>query len=57
MPNKELERRSYSFEVTAQDAYAKGDKVRYPDERGDVWISDVDGNVWEPGVYGWTREV
>ena len=41
----------------AQDAYAKGDRVRYPDENGDVWVSDVDGNVWEPGVYGWTMEV
>ena len=26
------------------------------DESGDVGVSDVDGNVWEPGVYGWTRE-
>jgi len=41
----------------AQDAYMTGDKVRYPDESGDVWISDVDNNVWEPGVYGWTMEV
>lgn len=40
----------------AQDSYAKGDKVRYPDEAGSVWVSDVDGNVWEPGVYGWTKE-
>lgn len=38
----------------AQDAYNKGDKVRHNDA---VWISDVDGNVWEPGVYGWTMEV
>lgn len=35
----------------AQDAYNKGDKVRHNDA---VWTSDVDGNVWEPGVYGWT---
>lgn len=21
---------------------------------GNLWDSDVDGNVWEPGVYGWT---
>lgn len=40
----------------AQDAYAKGDKVKYPDEQGDIWISDVDNNVWEPGVYGWTKQ-
>ena len=32
--------------------YSKGDKVRH---NGKTWISDVDGNVWEPGVYGWTE--
>lgn len=37
----------------AQDAYAKGDKVRYPDGEGAVYVSTVDANVWEPGVYGW----
>ncbi len=21
-----------------------------------VWVSDLDNNVWEPGVYGWTEE-
>jgi hypothetical protein len=41
----------------AQDAYQQGDKVKYPDEDGAVWVSDLDGNVWEPGVYGWTKEV
>lgn len=39
----------------AQDAYMTGDKVRYPDEDGEVWVSTVDNNVWEPGVYGWER--
>lgn len=39
----------------AQDAYAKGSKVSWPkDERR--WISDVDSNVWEPGVYGWSEQ-
>jgi len=37
----------------AQDAYAKGDKVHYPDADGPVYESIVDSNVWEPGVYGW----
>lgn len=32
--------------------YAKGDKVQH---NGKTWISDVDNNVWEPGVYGWTE--
>lgn len=35
----------------AHDAYNKGDKVRH---NGGTWSSDVDGNTWEPGVYGWT---
>lgn len=34
------------------DAYAKGDKVKH---NGKVWESDVDANVWEPGVYGWSE--
>jgi len=37
----------------AQDAYALGDKVHYPDADGPVYISTVDANVWEPTVYGW----
>lgn len=37
----------------AQDAYAKGAKVSHNDKH---WISDVDGNVWEPGVYGWSEQ-
>ena len=36
----------------AQDAYAKGDKVSHNDKH---WISDVDANVWEPGIYGWSE--
>ena len=35
----------------AQDAYARGDKVSH---NGGHWVSDADGNVWEPGVYGWS---
>ena len=38
--------------VGSTDAYAKGAKVSHT---GKHWISDVDGNVWEPGVYGWTE--
>lgn len=36
----------------AHDAYAKDDKVTHNDKK---WISDVDANTWEPGVYGWTE--
>lgn len=35
----------------ASDAYAKGDIVQH---NGGLWQSDIDGNVWEPGVYGWS---
>ena len=30
--------------------YMAGDKVRHNDR---VWVSTIDNNVWEPGVYGW----
>jgi len=39
----------------AQDAYNKGDRVHYPDADGPVYVSIVDANVWEPGVYGWEQ--
>lgn len=32
--------------------YMQGDKVTH---NGKIWVSDVDNNVWEPGVYGWTE--
>ena len=34
------------------DAYNKGDKVSHLDKH---WVSDVDTNVWEPSVYGWSE--
>lgn len=34
--------------------YMKGDRVRHNEK---VWVSDIDNNVWEPGVYGWTEEL
>ena len=30
--------------------YMKGDKVTHA---GKTWVSTIDNNVWEPGVYGW----
>ena len=33
-----------------QDAYNTGDKVSHNEQH---WISTIDANVWEPGVYGW----
>ena len=32
--------------------YMTGDKVTH---NGKTWVSEVDNNVWEPGVYGWTE--
>lgn len=32
--------------------YMRGDKVRH---NGKVWISDIDYNVYEPGVAGWSE--
>lgn len=34
--------------------YKKGDKVTH---NGSTWISTIDNNVWEPGVYGWEKAV
>ena len=42
----------WSQPVGSTDAYAKGAKVSH---NGKHWTSDVDANVWEPGVYGWTE--
>lgn len=36
----------------AHDAYQKGDKVSHLDKH---WVSDIDANVYEPSVYGWTE--
>ena len=43
----------WSQPVGAHDAYSAGAKVSH---NGKHWISTTDGNVWEPGVYGWTEE-
>lgn len=36
----------------AHDAYPLGAKVTH---NGSTWQSDINANVWEPGVYGWTN--
>lgn len=41
----------WSQPIGAHDAYAQGDKVTH---QGKHWVSDCDGNVWEPGVAMWT---
>ena len=34
------------------NTYKKGDKVTH---NGKTWVSIVDNNSWEPGVYGWEQ--
>lgn len=36
----------------AHDSYAVGAKVTH---NGFTWVSTASNNVWEPGVYGWTK--
>lgn len=43
----------WSQPVGSHDAYSAGDKVTYNEKH---WVSDVDNNVWQPDVYGWTEE-
>ena len=38
--------------IGAHDAYSAGAKVSHSEKK---WTSDLDNNVWEPGVYGWTE--
>lgn len=40
----------WSQPLGGHDAYKKGDVVTH---NGKIWVSTVDNNVWEPGVYGW----
>ena len=33
--------------------YMKGDRVIH---NGNIWVSVLDNNTWEPGVHGWEKE-
>ena len=44
--------REWSQPLGAHDDYGAGDKVSH---NGQHWTSNQDGNVWEPGVFGWTK--
>ena len=48
IPNPELTPEWEQPEST--NPYMTGDKVTH---NGKTWVSAVDNNVWEPGVYGW----
>lgn len=41
---------SWSQPVGSFDCYMKGDRVIHNDKK---YVSIIDNNVWEPGVYGW----
>lgn len=43
----------WSQPLGATDAYAKDSVITH---NGKTWTSDIDANVWEPGVYGWTEK-
>lgn len=37
---------------SSTNPYMKDDKVLWD---GKTWVSDIDNNVWMPGVYGWSE--
>ena len=37
-----------------KESYMKGDMVIY---NGKVYVSDIDFNVFQPDIYGWTESV
>lgn len=43
---------AWSQPIGAHDAYNAGDKVSY---NGKHYVSDVNGNVWQPDVHGWSE--
>lgn len=40
--------------IGAHDAYSINDKASHDNKK---WVSTVDNNVWQPGVYGWDEMV
>ena len=36
------------------NGYMMGDKVRHHEK---IWVSVLDNNTWEPGIYGWEEAV
>lgn len=52
VPDPSVEWPEWKQPAGAHDAYSMGDKVSHNDKH---WISDINANVYEPGVYGWTE--
>lgn len=36
------------------EPYKKGDRVTH---KGKTWVSDINNNIWEPGIYGWSEVI
>ncbi len=53
VPDPSIEWPEWKQPTGAHDAYNTGDKVSHNDKH---WISEIDANVYEPGVYGWREE-
>lgn len=52
IPDPAIEYPDWVQPTGAHDAYNKGDKVSH---LGKHWVSDIDSNVYEPSVYGWSE--
>lgn len=50
IPDPEAETLPAWEQPDSTNPYMKGDKVTHNYRN---WISNIDNNVWEPGVYGW----
>lgn len=42
------------IQPNSTNPYMAGDKVRH---NNSIWQSNIDNNVWEPGVYGWSETI
>lgn len=51
--NEESEEAANWEQPNSTNTYKKGDKVKFNNE---IWVSIIDYNSWQPGVYGWKKE-
>ena len=52
IPDPSIEFPEWKQPTGAHDAYNTGDKVSHLNKH---WISTINANVYEPGVYGWNE--
>lgn len=53
IPGLGVEYPQWGQPIGSRDSYPKGAKVT---DEGKKWVSEVDNNVWKPGVFGWAEE-